>query len=62
VGSVKPVEVPITSLPATIDGTSSYVSITTDLMGKVSIVEHAPEIEQTGYGILIDLINLIDCL
>jgi homoserine dehydrogenase len=62
VASVKPVEVPITSLQATIDGTSSYVSITTDLMGKVSVIEHAPEIEQTGYGILSDLVSLMKYL
>lgn len=59
IGSVKPVEVPITQLPATIDGTSSYVSITTDLMGKVSIIEHAPEIEQTGYGVFSDLLSIM---
>jgi len=56
---VKPVEVPKEQLLANIDGTSSVVSITTDLMGKLSIVEHNPEILQTGYGIFSDLLRLI---
>ena len=47
-GSVKPMEIKKNELFASIDGTSSALSITTDLMGKVSIVEHTPEIEQTG--------------
>ena len=31
------------------DSTTSVVSITTDLMGKLSVIEHAPEIQQTAY-------------
>lgn len=57
--NVKPVEVPRTDLLATIDSTSSVVSITTDLMGKLSVVEHAPLIEQTAYGIFSDLLRII---
>jgi len=60
VGTVKPIEVPEQELIAHIDGTSSAVSITTDLMGKLTIVEHNPEILQTGYGIFSDLIRVID--
>ena len=60
VGSVKPVELLKSDLLATISGTSSAVSITTDLMSTVSIVEHDPEIEQTAYGILSDLIRVMD--
>lgn len=56
--SVEPESVPLTSLYATVDATSSVVSLTTDLMGKLSIVEHAPEIQQTGYGIYQDLVRL----
>lgn len=59
IGTVKPVEVPKAELLAHIDGTSSVVSITTDLMGKLTIVEHDPEIEQTGYGIFSDLLRVI---
>jgi len=59
IGRVAPEEIDQTELLATISGTSSVVSITTDLMRTVSIVEHDPEIEQTGYGIFSDLIRLI---
>lgn len=58
-GKVAPVEIDKTELLATITGTSSVVSITTDLMGTVSVVEHDPEIAQTGYGVLSDLIRVI---
>lgn len=59
IGRVAPVEIDRTELLATITGTSSVVSITTDLMGTVSVVEHDPEIEQTGYGVFSDLIRVI---
>ena len=59
VGKVGPVEVDKNDLLATISGTSSVVTITTDLMGTISVVEHDPEIEQTGYGVLSDLIRVI---
>ena len=60
VGTVEPVLLDRTELLATISGTSSAVSITTDLMGKVTIVEHDPEIEQTAYGIFSDTLRLIE--
>jgi len=59
VGSVGPLEIERGDFLASIDGTSSVVSITTDLMGTVSIIEHNPEIEQTAYGIFSDLIRVI---
>ncbi len=62
VGKVAPIEVNKESLEASIDGTSSLVSITTDLMGTLSMVEHAPEIEQTAYGIFSDLVRIMDRL
>lgn len=58
--SVKPVEVRQGDLLATIDATSSVVSITTDLMGKLSVVEHAPLIEQTAFGIFSDVLRVIE--
>lgn len=58
-GKVGPEEISKNELLATISGTSSVVSITTDLMGTVSVVEHDPEIQQTGYGVFSDLIRLI---
>jgi len=60
IGTVKPREISRKDLFATISGTSSVISITTDLMGKISVIEHDPEIEQTGYGIFSDLIRVID--
>ena len=56
---VQPAEVPLTALEATIDATSSLVSITTDLMGKLSVVEHNPLIEQTAYGVFGDVLRII---
>ena len=56
---VKPEEVSQKELFASIDSTTSVVSITTDLMKTVTIVEHEPEIEQTAYGIFGDLIRVI---
>lgn len=58
--SVQPVEVEKGSLPAAIDSTSSVVSISTDLMGKLSIVEHEPLIEQTAYGIFGDVLRVVE--
>ncbi len=59
VGTVKPVEVDKGSFWASVDGTTSVVQISTDLMGTLSVVEHNPEIEQTGYGVFSDLLRLI---
>ena len=58
-GKVGPEEVDRKSLMAVIDGTSSVVSIQTDLMGKLSVLEHNPEIEQTAFGIFTDLITMV---
>jgi homoserine dehydrogenase len=60
--TVQPVEVPRGSLLATIDATSSVVSITTEEMGKLSVVEHNPLIEQTAYGLFSDLIRVLNAL
>lgn len=59
VGIVKPIEVSMNQLIAHIDGTSAAVAITTDLMGKLTIVEHDPDLLQTGYGVFSDLIRVI---
>lgn len=55
---VEPVYLPIRELYAAIDETSSVISLTTDLMGTLTVVEHNPEIEQTGFGIFSDLMTL----
>lgn len=59
IAKVCPQEFPKGNLLSSITGTSSVVSITTDLMGTISIVEHEPEIEQTAYGVFSDLIRII---
>lgn len=58
--SVAPEKVSKTDLLASINSTTSVVSITTDLMKKVSVVEHEPEIEQTAYGVFGDLLRVLD--
>ena len=57
--SVQPQEIPLTDMLASVNSTTSVVSITTDLMKKISIVEHEPEIEQTAYGIFGDLLRVL---
>ncbi len=59
IAKVSPEEVKNNSLYSSITGTTSVLSITTDLMGTVSIVEHEPEIEQTAYGVFSDLIRVL---
>ena len=60
IASVKPVEVDKQDMLASVDSTTSVVSITTDLMGRVSIIEHAPEIEQTAYGVFGDVLRVLE--
>ncbi|MDY0234787.1 MAG: hypothetical protein RBR71_02090 [Gudongella sp.] len=62
IGRVQPKEIGMDSIYSNIKGTSSIVTITTDLMGAVSIVEHEPEIQQTAYGVFGDLIRVIKTL
>lgn len=59
---VRPEKVDRTDLLASIGSTTSIVSITTDMMKKISIVEHDPEIEQTAYGVFGDVIRVIETL
>ena len=58
-GHVEPIAIPKDDMYATISGTTSAVSITTDLMGTVTVIEHDPEIEQTAYGIFGDLLRVL---
>lgn len=58
-GRVHPVYINQNDIFSNIDATSSILSITTDLMGEVQIVEKNPEIQQTAYGIYSDLLTLI---
>jgi len=59
-GKVSPEFVPLTHLYSTVNGTSSILSITTDLMGKLTIIEEEPEILQTAYGVFSDLVRIVE--
>ena len=56
---VAPERVPLDHLYATVRGTSSVLSITTDLMGTLTVVEEDPQILQTAYGVFSDLIRIV---
>lgn len=57
---VKPQEVEKTDMLASVNGTTSVVSITTDVMRKLTITEHEPEIEQTAYGVFGDILRVFE--
>lgn len=61
VGKVEPTLVDENDMAAIMDATMSYVTVNTDLMGEVTVVEHAfePEIDHTAYGVLSDLIRIL---
>ncbi len=60
IGRVYPAVISRDDLFSTIDATTSILSIQTDLMGEICMVERSPKIEQTGYGIFSDLLTLIN--
>ena len=61
IGEVKPTLVSENDMAAIMDATMSYVTVNTDLMGEVTMVEHAfePEIDHTAYGVLSDLLRIL---
>lgn len=58
-GVVEPVRFPLTHPFVRVTGTSSVLTVETDLMGKITVIEHDPEIEQTAFGIYSDMLQLI---
>ncbi len=56
--SVKPVALPARDVLALVDGTSSAVTLTTDLMGPITVFEHSPALTQTAYGVFRDLLEI----
>lgn len=58
--TVAPEEIPCSDFLASMNSTTSVVSITTDLMKTISIVEHEPEIMQTAYGVFGDMLRVIE--
>jgi homoserine dehydrogenase len=58
---VMPVNVDAASIFGQIDGTTSCVLIRTGLMGDITLIEHVPELAQTAYGVLNDLLEIAAC-
>ena len=58
--SVKPERISRFDSYAAVSGTSLAVSITTDLMGTMTIIEESADVEQTGYGVFSDLLSIIE--
>lgn len=56
---IAPEEISKLNAYATVTGTSQVISITTDLMGTMTIIEESPEMEQAGYGVFSDLLTII---
>ena len=40
-------------------GTTSVISLETEAMGTISLVEHEPTVLQTAYGVLSDLVTVL---
>lgn len=59
-GSVKPEEVSKNDIYATVVGTSTIITITTDMMGTLTLIEEASEVRQSAYGLFADLMSLIE--
>ena len=56
--TVAPEAVDADSLFATLRDTSSALTLKTDLMGELSIVEHSPLLTQTAYALLTDMLRI----
>ncbi|MGO1652500.1 hypothetical protein [Senegalia sp. (in: firmicutes)] len=59
IGKVEPKEISKDHIYSNIKGTSSVLTITTDLMRDITVIEHESEIEQTAYGVFSDLLRVI---
>jgi homoserine dehydrogenase len=57
-GTVRPEEIPETDAFAGPD-VVAVVSVTTDLMGRLTLVQYGLEPAQTGYGVFIDLVRVL---
>lgn len=59
VGRVSLKRLPLSDPLAGVSGTSSALTLQTDLMGSLTVFETDPEITQTGYAVLSDLVRLV---
>lgn len=57
-GRVRPVSVTKENILSNIDGTSSILTLQTDEMGDITIAEHHPDLKQTLYAIISDLMQI----
>jgi homoserine dehydrogenase len=60
--SVKPEMIGADSPFWSVDGTSSALTIRTDLMGDLTIVETNPRVTQTAYAIFSDILSVLDSI
>ncbi|HEY6541180.1 MAG TPA: hypothetical protein VIZ18_09590, partial [Ktedonobacteraceae bacterium] len=57
VASVRPVRIGAEdTLRAGAGGMRGVISLETDVMGTITLIEHTPTVQQTAYGVLSDLI------
>lgn len=59
-GKVGPEEISKEDIYSTIEGTSSVITITTDMMGTLTLIEEASEVRQSAYGLFADLMSLVE--
>ena len=59
IGKVAPMRIPASDALVQARGTTSALTLTTDLMGELTITEHHPGIQQSGYAILADLLTIL---
>jgi hypothetical protein len=57
-GKVAPAAIPLTDPLALIEGTASALTLNTDLAGKITIGIDDPQIRQTAYALLSDLLTI----
>lgn len=57
--SVAPALIPADDPACLVNGTSNIITIRTDMMGEMSLIEKDPEIKQTAYGVYSDLLEII---
>jgi homoserine dehydrogenase len=58
-GKVAPVAIPISSPLALIQGTSSTLTLFTDMAGTITIESYDPQIRQTAYALITDLFTVM---
>lgn len=60
--SVRPERIGPESLMWTVDGTSSMLTMSTDLMGDLTIVESGPTLNQTAYAVFSDMLLTVEAI